>query len=128
MRWKQFVLPVLGLFLMACEGPAGDAGPMGPAGPQGERGEPGPGTRIVLTGTTSGNGSASAQLPAEAGTMSNPPSIVCYLSDNPDGPFLQLSTEFYVGVTCGLVQNAGALHAVLTGAPPGWYYRLVVIH
>lgn len=76
-----------------------------------------------------GEGRAGGQVGHRRGYFSpQSPRTVCYLSDNPDGPFLQLSTEFYVGVTCGLVQNAGALHAVLTGAPPGWYYRLVVIH
>ena len=54
--------------MAACEGP------MGPAG------APGPGTRLVLNGTTDQFGEAEIALPAEAGTIDSPPAVSCYLS------------------------------------------------
>jgi len=68
------------------QGPAGPQGPMGPQGPQGLQGPPGPagatGQRLVFTGNLGLSGASAiafADLPAAAGTMTSPPSYVCYL-------------------------------------------------
>lgn len=81
---------LIALVAVACKGadgavgPAGPQGPQGPQGPAGPQGLPGtqgpPGTtRLVFSGSIGAGGVASADLPAAAGTMTNPPSFQCYL-------------------------------------------------
>lgn len=107
--------------LAACEGAAG---PMGPPG------EPGPGTRLTYDGMLDASGTAVARLPAEAGTLADPPAVTCYVSDSNTGPYIAIATDTYAGTTCGLARDAArnALAVAITGAPAGWYYRIVVIY
>lgn len=113
---------LLTLLSIGCEGPTG---PEGPAGPQGE---PGPGTRMTFQGQVDGAGDAVIVLPEEAGTISDPPSVSCYISDASSGPYLLIATESQTGVACGISRNStGALYVVIVGVPADWYYRVVVV-
>lgn len=112
------------LSLAACEGP------IGPAGPQGERGatgEPGPGTRLVLNSTVGSDGVAGVNLPTEAGTISDPPGVTCYLSETSAGPYLVVALDLD-GLLCGIAQSGGNLQALITSAPPGWSAKFVVVY
>ncbi len=115
------VISALGLS-MACKGPEG---PMGPAGPQGD---PGPGTRVTFSGQLDSRGEAAVQLPAEAGSLSAPPAVSCFISSSAAGAFLQVSTDLYSGISCGLVSGSGGLRVGLIGAPAYWYYRVAVVY
>lgn len=114
---------LLVLLTLACEGPTGPEGPPGPEG------EPGPGTHIAFVGQFNSSGSAVVQLPAEAGTISNPPVVTCYVSDNPNGPFLIIATDTGSGVICALGEtSSGTLRVAIVDAPAFWYYIVSVVY
>ena len=115
-------LLVLALGLAGCEGPAGPVGPAGPAG------QPGPGTRITLNAVVSASGVASADLPAEAGSLQDPPALTCYLGEPGSTVFLVVGLDTYSEISCGLGQDAMGLYAGMVGAPPGWTARFVVVY
>jgi len=114
--------------LVACEGP------MGPPG------APGPGTRIVVNGTTDSTGEAVVDLPAEAGTMESPPAITCYLSGTGDAWLIigfdtDTDTDVEAGTdgnyltACILDQGtAGNLIVAIVGAPAAWLFRVVAVY
>jgi hypothetical protein len=114
--------------LAACEGP------MGPPG------APGPGTRIVLNGTTDSTGEAVVDLPTEAGTLDSPPAITCYLSGTGDAWLIigfdtDTDTDVEAGTNgsfltaCILDRNtAGNLIVAIVGAPVDWLFRVVVVY
>jgi len=118
------------LFVLACEGPVGPEGPPGPTGPAG------PGTPITFNGTIDANGEALVNLPAQAGTASDPPVVACYVSDQPQGPFLVVSFDswydpgqaeyYFEGCALG-TGTSGTLAVAFFGMPPGWYYWVVVV-
>ena len=107
---------------------------MGPAG------APGPGTRLVLNGTTDDFGEAVVDLPAEAGTLEEPPAVTCYLSEDGLGWFIvtldsdsdtdvETATDFFAVSACLLEQGtAGNLTVAIVGVPPTWLFRVVVIY
>jgi hypothetical protein len=119
---------LLSIGLAACEGP------MGPAG------TPGPGTRIVLNGTTDANGEAVVDLPAEAGTIESPPAITCYLSGTGQAWIIVgFDTDSDTDVASGTDNNfltaclidegtTGNLIVVIVGAPTGWFFRVVAVY
>lgn len=108
--------------LVACEGP------MGPEGPPGPEGEAGPGTRLVLNATIDGSGSGYVDLPAEAGTLSSPPTISCYISDD-GSTWLIVALSSGGGSTCGWGEDPdGSLWVGVINAPPGWRLRVVVVY
>jgi hypothetical protein len=74
----------------ACEGPVGPEGPRGPAGPTGPQGPAGPSApagavRVSFLGQLGADGTAVADLPLAAGTVSNPPAFLCYLAYSSSG-------------------------------------------
>lgn len=52
------------------------------AGPQRSPGEAGPGTRLVFSGSLDSQGTVVVDLPAAAGTITDPPVIACYVSED----------------------------------------------
>ncbi|MGE0161078.1 MAG: hypothetical protein AB7T31_16905 [Gemmatimonadales bacterium] len=118
----------LSMGIAACEGP------MGPAG------VPGPGTRLVLNGTTDDFGEAAVDLPAEAGTIDSPPAVTCYLSgtgqawivlgfDTDSDTDVEAGTDNNFLTACLLDQGTGGnLIVAVVGAPVGWFFRVVVIY
>lgn len=125
---RFFVAACLAVGVGACEGP------MGPPG------APGPGTRLVLDGTTDDVGEAEVALPAEAGTMDSPPAVTCYLSgtgqawlvigfDTDSDTDVGAGTDVSYVTACILDQDtAGNLLVAIVGAPVGWLFRVVVIY
>jgi hypothetical protein len=101
MRRHSILVGLLTLGLVACEGPTGPAGSPGATGPQGP---PGPGTRVVLNAVVASDGSASAALPAAAGSLADPPSLTCYLNQPGTTVFLLVGTDLD-GPVCALVQQ-----------------------
>ena len=133
---RPFVRTPVGLFGAAClvVGIGACEGPMGPAG------APGPGTRLVLNGTTDDVGEAEVALPAEAGTMDSPPAVTCYLSgtgiawivvgfDTDSDTDVESGTDVSYITACILDQDtAGNLLVAIVGAPVGWLFRVVVVY
>ena len=129
---RSHVRLVLGLCLVfglaACEGP------MGPAGASG------PGTRLVLDGTANGSGIAAVDLPAEAGTLDDPPVIACYISSNGSSWVIiafdidtdtdvETGTDFAGFLGCFLDPGpANNISVVAEGVPPGWLLRVVIVY
>lgn len=140
--------PMLLLALLACEGPMGPEGPSGPQGPQGPQGiqgipglpgpmgppgpqgVPGPGTRVNLTATVLSDGSAAANIPAAAGTdPRRPPTMACYMTDNPNsGIWLAVAGSDSGGTFCGLGLGTSSWIALMIDAPPGWTAAFVVVY
>jgi hypothetical protein len=71
---------------------------------------------------------ATPYLPAEAGTIGNPPLLACYLASNPQGPFFPLAPGLTSGATCMLIQAGGGLYAAIVGAQPGWTGTFVIVY
>lgn len=108
---------------VACEGPVGPEGPRGPEGPAG------PGTRMTFTGQLDDIGDATVNLPAEAGTLDEPPSVTCYIADVPDGTYLAIASDGSSAPSCGFGETgSGTLAAIIVGGPANWYYRIVVVY
>jgi hypothetical protein len=134
------IMIVVGLLLGACsegptgpagpvgpQGPVGPTGPTGPIGPQGPPGVAGPGTRLVFGGQLdSSGGGTSVALPATLSTT-NFPSLTCFISSSATGTYLAVADDD-VGATCGLVTNAGLMHAVIINAPAFWFVRFVIVY
>jgi len=116
------------LGLAACEGP------MGPAG------APGPGTRMVFNGTANGSGIATVDLPADVGTLDDPPVVACYISNNGSSWIViafdsdtdtdvDTSTDIAGYVGCFLDPGpTNNISVVAEGIPPGWLFRVVVVY
>lgn len=136
MRYR--ILPyVCAALLMACEGPTGPAGPAGPQGVQGPVGPEGPPgtTKLRFSGQLGPGRSASAVLPAAAGTISDPPVFECYLAwddgfggtvwAKPGDPFFDPNFE----QSCVIGENAsGALFVFLFGGVGGQSYQIIVVY
>ena len=125
--------------LAACEGPAGPAGPagpqgvpgvagpVGPTGPAGPQGQAGPGTRLFYQGVVLANGVLNTPyLPPASHANNTLPSLTCYASQRPEGPYLQFSRGD--GTTCGLIRDSQGLYAIMTGVPGGLYGSFVIIY
>lgn len=111
------------------QGTPGQTGPAGPVGPQGPQGPSGPGTKVAYSGSVGINGTLVSQpFPAAAGTLSNPPSLTCYIGASPDGPFLVVGTESYNGISCGLVNSPEGLRAAMIDAPPGAFGIFIIVY
>jgi hypothetical protein len=106
----------LALVLAACEGPVGP---------------PGPGTRVVLDGTTDEFGDGLISLPSAAGSLASPPVISCYVSETGSLWFVVAvdSTQEGLITACLLGQNEdGTLFVAVFGAPASWLFRAVVVY
>lgn len=128
-RSKSVLVAVLVMLLAACEGATGPAGPMGPSGQPGSQGPAGPGTRQVFSGTIGSQGSVAVNLPAGAGTATNPPVMGCYVSN--DGNTWLVITDGFLdegSPLCALAQGPGHLVAALVNIPVGWFYRIVIVY
>ena len=104
------------VLLTACEGPTGPVGPLGPEGDPGEAGEPGPGTRVVYSGTASGT-----WIPEVATfTADDLPLFACY---NVEGGLI-------VPVECNVRPHFQTGNPVFfaPNRSGDWEYRVVVIH
>lgn len=95
----------------------------------GPQGDPGPGTRLTFAGQTDDDGNATVALPEEAGTLSNPPAVTCYI-----GPLDYARFEIVggpnapTGTACRLFQPEGRpLYVELSNAPSRWFYKIVVV-
>lgn len=121
----------------ACEGPIGPEGPMGPAGTngangangaQGPQGPAGPGTRLVYSGPLDGTGAGRVHLPAAAGTLNNPPSVSCYISDSDSSSvWLLMSTSNLTGA-CGIGWDQTHLDVVIVGSSAYWAFKVAVVY
>ncbi len=89
-----------------------------------------PGTRLVLSGTAPENeGIFLVQLPAQAGTLADPPNIAVYYSDVDGDTYFLLSDGFTEESQFWfLTESEGALGVVIIGIPEAWFYRIVVIY
>jgi hypothetical protein len=133
----------------ACEGPMGPQGPQGlqgpagPVGPQGPTGAtgvpgpvgpPGPGTRVIFAGAVASDGTALADLPAAAGTISAPPIFQCYLLYSSGGVPFWLAIGDPLGdtnATCAVglkPSGGGSLRIVLVGATSGQAYTIIAVY
>ena len=114
------------------QGPTGATGPQGPAGPAGASGA----TRLTFYGTADGSGTGFADLPAAAGTMTNPPIFACYLEYMLSGvPFWEeAGTSETTGAApnalcvLGLKPGATTLRVGVGGAQSGQAIAIVVIY
>jgi|GEM_PF-5676486 len=118
---------LLSLSLLACEGPAGPQGPMGPPGPAGPQGPQAPGgvTRYTGSGQLDVQGAATRALPSGVGSATNLPVVSCYVSDNPSGPWLAISTA--EGRLCGVGWTGSQVAIVISGAPARWHFQFVAV-
>jgi hypothetical protein len=130
----KIIVLLLAATLAACKGPAGPAGPAGPTGAPGQAGPVGPrgpsgSTRLTFDGQADANGFVGYYLPAEAGTIADPPSVSCYVSSQRDGPFQQVGTGGIGDSSrCLLFVDDGRLAVAVTGITPGWFVKFVVIY
>ena len=118
--------------LTAC---TGDAGPTGPAGPQGPQpGPPGPAAQsVVATGTLNEEGFGGVHLPASAGTIASLPTVVCYVTDDPQqGVYTVIASDRVLDVDDVLVEVQACLifshldHVdVVVFSAPDWSYIIV---
>ena len=128
---RRFLSVLVLVSLTACIKSDG-TGPTGPEGPQGPPGVTGA-TRLTFYGSADGSGSAVADLPEEAGTMTNPPIFACYLE------YTVSSASFWeqTGTTgsaqnaacvLGLTPSGSALRVSVDGAAVGQLTAIVVIY
>lgn len=132
------LLAVLAL-AAACEGPTGPAGPAGAQGPQGIAGPAGPAgpqgtTKLTFTGQLAPAGTATADLPAAAGTLNAPPTFACYLAWDVNGTIVWAEVGDHLfdpnyEQSC-IIGNgpSGALRIVLTGGQGGQSYAIIVVY
>lgn len=134
------LIAVLAL-VAACEGPTGPTGPAGPAGPQGAQGPVGPAgppgsTMLRFSGQLAPGGVTTVDLPAAAGTISDPPVFECYLAwDDGEGdtvwakvpgdPIFDPNFE----QSCVIGEGpTGALRVILVGGVGGQSYQIIVVY
>jgi hypothetical protein len=122
---RRVMMVALAAFVTACAGDAGPMGPEGPQGPQGPQGPAGTSNRLVLSGVVSSSGGVSRALPSTAGTLTNPPSVSCFVSNNPTVVWIDVTS--LSSSSCGYGQSGGTLAAVMSSVPVGWQYIFVVI-
>jgi len=122
-----WILLVVIVLMVSCEGPVGPQGPAGPAGPTGATGPPGQDFQY-FTGTAAVNseGGAAVALPVGAGDSTHPPLVNCWVGDN-SGVWIKVGwdvSEF--GATAGIVWVTNHWVAVLIGGvPEGWIFYVV---
>lgn len=134
---------VVALLAVACEGPAGPTGPQGPQGAQGVPGATGPigptgpqgTTKLRFSGQLAPDGTAFADLPSAAGTMTTPPVFECYLlwasggttvwAKVPGDPLFDPDFEQSCVLGTG---PTGALRVVLLGGVGGQAYQIIVVY
>ncbi len=143
-RATAALMLVCALTLGACqgiEGPMGPAGPegpggpggTGPAGPQGAQGPAGPAgpnggaNRLVLTGVLDADGRGARILPVEAGSMTQPPLLSCYVRDEGQNTWFATGTGFVTEFCSLRASTSGPLEAVIDGGVPGTTYAFVII-
>jgi hypothetical protein len=117
-------------------GPTGPQGPMGPSGAQGVPGPAGPAgapgsTRLLITGVLDSTGSIIKQLPAQAGTITAPPTVNCYFLFN----VTATGAKVWVGTgdpaaqtgSCLILESlaGGPLSVWIFGGGPGQAYAIV---
>lgn len=114
------------------QGPAGPAGPVGPQGPPGQTGAQGPAgpagvaNRLFYQGVIPSSGTLFTQyLPAAAGANGLLPSLECYISEAPAGPYIQISSDDTFA--CAITRDNTGIRAVMI-APPGYYGSFVVTY
>jgi hypothetical protein len=95
---------------------------------------------VVLNGTANGNGVASVALPAEAGDLTNPPVVACYISSDGSSWIIiafdidtdtDVDTNTDVAGFLGCFLDPGAANniaVVAEGVPPGWLLRVVIVY
>lgn len=105
---------------MGPQGPAGQPGAQGPAGPAGATNRLFYQAIIPTTETLFTN-----YLPAAASANNTLPSVQCYISDVPAGPYLQISGDSFN--TCGIVRDNVGVRAVLQG-DAGFYGSFVITY
>ena len=148
--FASLVLAVAVSSLVACEGDAGPAGPAGPAGANGVAGPAGPagpasGSRVHrASGMLDANGFASVTLPAEAGTPTTLPGLICYTAAPGSSVWfvvgsVELPAEYFPNIPAGdrvldncILEpspgNAQQLNATIEGQPPNWQYAFTVLY
>lgn len=133
--------------LAACKGDAGPAGPTGPTGATGPTGPAGPasGSRVYrANGVLDANGFATVTLPAEAGTPTSLPGLICYTAAPGSAVWfvvgsVELPAEYFPTVppgdrvldNCILEPSPGdaqRLNATIEGQPPNWQYAFTVLY
>ncbi len=128
---RRFALLATVAILMACEGPAGPTGPTGLPGfdgSQGPQGPAGPGTRLVLDGVTFAGGGTIHPLPLVAGSITNPPGVTCYVTEDNSYWAILAQDGANGGWSCGIEAEGAGIAVLILGVPAGWAYRIVVIY
>ena len=106
----------------------GPQGSQGVQGLPGEDGQPGPGTRVVRSGTLDSTGSGGVHLPEGVGTISNPPSVSCYIADSASAnTWLVIATSNVAGA-CGLVGDGDHVDVAIVNSEPFWAFRIVAVY
>lgn len=120
--------------LAACAGPEGPMGPAGPAGPTGPTGPTGPAgaTAHIFTAVIASDGTANVTLPAAAGAdRTKPPSMSCYMTDNPSGGVWIAVNDGYSDTSsyCAIVfTTSNVWRAAMLQSLPGWTAAFVVVY
>ncbi len=110
-----FLLPLAAL---ACDGPVGPPGPPGP---------PGEVNRFTYMDILDETGWGEVLLPAEAGTIDDPPHLTCYIADDVWYWYV-INTDFENEIFCVLEEENGQLYAVLDAIHlAGWWFAFVVV-
>lgn len=120
------LLPLALLGLMACEGPMGPVGPQGPAGPQGPvgpQGPPGPTNVHVRSGTVGSDGFAEVTF---EGLQVESSLVNCWLSDEPNGPWLKVGTDFD-GPRCAARNSDDDMVVAVRNAPADWHFMATAV-
>lgn len=103
----------------ACDGPVGPPGPEGP---------PGQGTTLSFVGVLDEFGWGEVLLPAEAGTIDDPPQLSCYVAED-DWYWYVINTDLTNEIYCLLEEDQGGLYAVLDAEHlAGWWFAFVVVY
>ena len=121
-------------------GATGEQGATGPQGSTGPQGEPGDSNFGFLTyaGQLDGHGFATFDLPEEAGSPTDPPAVVVYMSREEHGAYTPAMPSGEVtGASWWFIPSSWSpdLHRYVAVSVyleyrerPGWYYRVVVIY
>jgi len=120
---RNVILGLLILSLVAIGGCTGARGPAGPTGPTGPTGTPGPGSRVVYTGTCT---SSWQNVSVTSLRMANFPAVSAYISPG-DGTWSEVGI-IYDNASGSLVPVARIQEGWVTFINcNGWQYKVVIV-
>ena len=116
---KKLVLVAL-LLALGCKGPMGPEGPEGPPGANA-----GGGSHLVFSGDLDASGGAVVELPAEAGTIDDPPGVTCYVKFGSTS-WIIVGSSALTG-TCSILERDSHLAVFISQASSFQEYKVVVL-